>query len=78
MRFTTILNNLTRSIMEKYKNKKTGELYYRFESAINTTNDNDGQILILYVAVKDCGIPGSKKVFAREETEFFGKFVIQE
>lgn len=51
-----------------WKNIKTGKIYTVSGQAINTTNDNDGDIMVLYT--DDEG----KETFAREISEFKRKF----
>lgn len=50
----------------KFKNKKTGMIYTYIDEVINCTNEQDGQIMILYT--KD------DMLFAREKEEFYNKF----
>ena len=61
-----------------YKNKKTGKIYIVMHiEAINTTNKNDGEIMILYQEViyeKIDDIINNLKIFAREKKEFYEKF----
>lgn len=53
-----------------WKNKKTGELY-RIEAFItNTTNAQDGQRMVLYYKERN-----EYTMFAREENEFYEKFI---
>ncbi len=53
-----------------YKNRKTGEFYIYDKEVINATNENDGQVMILYSAMK------TGQTFVREKKEFFEKFVM--
>ena len=54
---------------EYYKNNKTGGIYFvQLANIINTTNANDGQIMVKYVAV------GERQWFVREIEEFKQKF----
>lgn len=52
----------------KYKHKKSGHIYSCVTRAINATNANDGQKMIVYYN------PENKMWFVREESEFFKKF----
>lgn len=49
-----------------YKNKKTGKEYKVLFTAINCTNAQDGQEMVVYL--------GEGKIFVREINEFFEKF----
>lgn len=49
-----------------YKNKKTGKEYKVLFTAINCTDDQDDQEMVIYI--------GDGKIFAREINEFFEKF----
>lgn len=51
-----------------YTNKKTGNLCMYKGKTINTTNDNDGQIMVMYSRISD------RKLFVKEEKEFFEEF----
>lgn len=53
-----------------YTNKKTGEFYIKAKEVINATNENDGQVMILYSSMK------TGQTFVREKKEFFEKFVM--
>lgn len=50
----------------KYRNKKSGEIYIVLGEVIDCTNERDGTICILY--------NDSKKLFVREKKEFLEKF----
>ena len=50
-----------------YRNKKTGNVYEVIGNAINATNTNDGQIMVMYK--NDSG-----EIFVREKKEFYEKF----
>lgn len=53
--------------MSKWRNKKSGETYWIIDSVIiNCTNNEDGQLMVLYS--KD------NKYFVREKNEFKEKF----
>jgi hypothetical protein len=55
--------------MNKYRNKKTGEIYTKFSGKfINSTNAQDGQEMIGYF--NSVGI-----LFVREKAEFYNKFI---
>lgn len=55
------------SFTEKYVNIKNKKIYVVCDYiCINTTNDNDGQTMVLYT--------DGKKLFVREITEFDEKF----
>jgi hypothetical protein len=56
-----------------FKNNKTGCLYYVIDFAINSTNAQDGQNMVIYKAVPLYS-PGSDKIFCREFKEFINKF----
>jgi hypothetical protein len=54
--------------MGMYQNNKNGKLYKVLsETVINTTNDLDGQVMVLYQSVDGT-------MFIREWAEFHGKF----
>ena len=53
-----------------YQNKKTGKFYVIEEEVINTTNDVDGQVMIVYRSEDIM----EEQTFVREKTEFFEKF----
>ena len=55
-----------------YKNKKTGKLYQVGSGikVINTTNDQDGQEMVMYVDPKK-----PFQIFVREKKEFSEKFI---
>jgi hypothetical protein len=54
--------------IEPWVHLKTGKYYYRIlPDVINTTNDQDGQEMIVYE-------DDNKKRFAREKNEFYEKF----
>jgi len=60
---------MQQSIAGKYKHKKSGKIYDACVSddmIINTTNANDGQIMVIYT--------DGEKFFVREITEFLEKF----
>ena len=60
------------NIVGTYKNNKTGDLYEVIEFAINATNAQDGQEMVIYKKVdKD-------QKFVREKNEFFEKFTYNE
>ena len=50
----------------KFINKKNNMIYTYIDEAINCTNEQDGQIMILYT--KD------NMLFVREKKEFYAKF----
>lgn len=50
----------------KYRNKKSGEIYIVLGEVIDCTNERDGTICILY--------NDGKKLFVREKKEFLEKF----
>jgi len=52
-----------------YKNKKNGKLYGTIGTALNATNAQDGQAMILYAPLEENTVP-----FVREHAEFFEKF----
>ena len=52
-----------------YRNKKKGTLYKLIGTAINCTNAQDGQIMLIYEPVE-----GEHLVFVRERNEFYEKF----
>lgn len=51
-----------------YRHRKTGNLYVRIGEAINCTNDQDGQRMVIYQR------QGEAQVFVREAVEFAEKF----
>lgn len=62
-----------------YKHIKSGNLYYVFtDDAINTTNNLDGQLLVIYRKIiqgKHANIIDDSNTFVREYIEFHEKFV---
>lgn len=50
-----------------YIHKKTGNKYFVTGEAINATNANDGQVMIIYTNADG-------KTFVREKKEFLEKF----
>lgn len=50
-----------------YIHKKTGNKYFVTGEAINTTNSQDGQVMVVYANTDG-------KTFVREKTEFLEKF----
>jgi len=50
----------------QWKNKKNGKTYLFLNEAINTTNENDGQIMVHYT--------DAIEKFVREKKEFSEKF----
>jgi hypothetical protein len=61
--------------MDRYINKKTGKVYIMVnESIINTTNDRDGEEMVLYVSLEDTGTQTSSLRFVRNKQEFLKKF----
>ena len=52
-----------------YINKKTGKKYTKVFECVNTTNSDDGKIMVLYHPVKT-----KAKMFVRELNEFNEKF----
>lgn len=55
---------------KKFRNKKNGNIYDVIrEDIINCTNENDGQIMVMY---KNDNYPD--KIFVREKSEFYIKF----
>ncbi len=57
-----------------YKNKKTGNTYLIGGEVTNTTNEQDGQIMIMYQSTDLT----DDTIFVREKTEFFEKFVVED
>lgn len=55
--------------MKLYKNNKNGNLYKIISDAIDCTNERDGLMVVVYSPY------GSKKLYVREESEFFEKFI---
>lgn len=55
-----------------YKNNKTGDLYYAIKLAKNCTNENDGQIMVIYYKCKT-----ELEFFVREYSEFMEKFTME-
>lgn len=71
-----IINKLSPlNIVGPYKNNKTGDLYEVIEFAINATNAQDGQEMVIYKKFfqkpQDLG---NEQKFVREKNEFFNKF----
>jgi len=56
----------------KYKHLKTGNIYVAFGEVLNSTNEQDGQKMILYY--RDGKNDISDLVFVREIGEFHSKF----
>ena len=50
----------------RFRNKKNGMIYTYIEEVINCTNQQDGQVMVLYT--KD------NLLFVREKEEFYKKF----
>ena len=58
-----------------FRNKKTKNLYKIKDKVINTTNAQDGQIMILYEPLNiHVDKDGNKLIFVREQNEFYEKF----
>lgn len=58
-----------------FRNKKTKNLYKIKDKVINTTNAQDGQIMILYEPLNiNVDKDGNKLIFVREQNEFYEKF----
>lgn len=53
-----------------FRHRKSGKVYRVMGRAVNCTNAQDGQELVLYC----CWSKPSVKLFAREESEFLEKF----
>jgi len=56
----------------QYKHIKSGKLYTVLGIIINATNSNDGQKMVLYAG---SDLFGTHRLFVRDKTEFFEKFV---
>lgn len=56
-----------------FTNKKHGNTYCVLGLVVNTTNDRDGQDMVLYAAIKD-GKLVKDPIFCREYVEFKEKF----
>ena len=54
-----------------YRNKKKGTLYKLIGTAINCTNAQDGQIMLIYEPFEQGDEP---LIFVRERQEFYEKF----
>ena len=54
-----------------YRNKKKGTLYKLIGTAINCTNAQDGQIMLIYEPYEQ---KEEHLVFVRERNEFYEKF----
>jgi hypothetical protein len=54
-----------------YRNKKKGTLYKLIGTAINCTNAQDGQIMLIYEPYEQ---EEEHLVFVRERNEFYEKF----
>ena len=53
---------------EKYKNKKTGQVYYLLREVIDATNSREGKTVCIYIN------PVTLKWYARDTDEFLEKF----
>lgn len=60
--------------MDLFRNKKTGQLYVKLREAVNATNAQDGQKMILYAQVWKSGDVEAKPLYVREAGEFNEKF----
>lgn len=56
---------------EIWKNNKTGTEYICHGCCLNTTNRNDGTVMVMYEDRIKCDI-----LFVRSETEFLSKFTV--
>jgi hypothetical protein len=54
---------------EFYINKKTKEIYKIIDLAINTTNKDEGNTMVIYLSVQD-----NTRIYVREYDEFNEKF----
>jgi len=52
-----------------YKSKKTGDIYYGGEIALDVSNEADGRVMIIYHKVEK-----PHKYYVRERSEFNAKF----
>lgn len=59
---------ITLESKEKYKNKKTGKVYYFMRAIADRTNSREGEIIIYYFD------PVNYEHHTRESTDFFEKF----
>jgi hypothetical protein len=55
-----------------YQNNKNNKMYIVIAKVTNTTNEQDGQKMVLYRALDKNGMQGL--MYVREETEFDSKF----
>ena len=58
-------------MINRYRNNKTGVVYVATGCALNATNAQNGQRMIVY---REPTSDDSEHVFVREESEFFEKF----
>jgi hypothetical protein len=61
--------------IEEYIHKKSGRIYQIvLMDVINTTNKDDGMVMVVYKGLKKDG--KTKGIFVREKEEFLNKFEI--
>lgn len=53
---------------ERYRNKKTGQIYIFIREIIDATNSREGKTVVLYIN------PVTLKMYARDTDEFLEKF----
>ena len=59
--------------MLKYKNKKTGGIYHILATGIDTTNERDGLVVVVY-----CPDDNENTIYVRESVEFDDKFILMD
>ena len=59
--------------LNQHRNKKTGGLYYRLATGIDTTNSRDGLTVVIY-----CPADNEHTICVQDEGEFDRKFEIVE
>lgn len=56
------------SVKDKWKNKKTGNIYFKIDEVRDTTNAREGNIIVLYLN------PSTLEIYGRDLAEFLEKF----
>ena len=57
--------------LNQHRNKKTGGLYYRLATGIDTTNSRDGLTVVIY-----CPADNENTIYVQDEGEFDRKFEV--
>lgn len=55
---------------EKYKNKKTGQIYILLREIVDATNSREGKTVVLYIE------PVQHRMYVRDTDEFLEKFEV--